>query len=159
MNFLEKTAITLFLLACTLWSVAQPSNHDDRHEKIKVQKVAFITTQLELSVEEAQMFWPVYNEYNDKLHKLKKEQHQLLHRFHQDSDKLTDKDLEELSDKFIALQVEEANTRDAYHQKLKTILPIRKVVSYYQAEAQFKRLLMKRLKEGPANQPRVRDRR
>ena len=37
-----------------------------KKEQIKAQKVAFITDKLQLTVEEAQQFWPVYNELDKK---------------------------------------------------------------------------------------------
>lgn len=37
-------------------------NPEAWREKVKAQKVAFITTKVDLTVEEAQKFWPVYNQ-------------------------------------------------------------------------------------------------
>jgi len=36
-------------------------------EKIRVEKVAFITSELDLNYEEAQKFWPIYNQYDKEL--------------------------------------------------------------------------------------------
>jgi hypothetical protein len=36
-------------------------------EKIEVQKVAFITTQLDLTTAEAQVFWPVNNQFSEEM--------------------------------------------------------------------------------------------
>lgn len=36
-------------------------------EKIRVEKVAFITSELELTYDEAQKFWPIYNQYDKEL--------------------------------------------------------------------------------------------
>ena len=38
-------------------------------ERIKAQKVAFITERLDLSSKEAQKFWPIYNAFEDKVTK------------------------------------------------------------------------------------------
>lgn len=35
-------------------------------EKLKAAKVAFITTRLDLNSEQAEKFWPIYNEFSDK---------------------------------------------------------------------------------------------
>ncbi len=50
------------LLAVTL-SFGQ--NRPDK-DKIKSLKIAFITERLDLSTKEAQTFWPIYNEYEEK---------------------------------------------------------------------------------------------
>jgi len=41
------------------------------HERIKAQKVAFITERLNLSPEEAQKFWPIYNSFENKANKIR----------------------------------------------------------------------------------------
>jgi Tfp pilus assembly protein PilZ len=48
------------------YSVAALSQNNDKKETIESFKVAFITQKLNLTTKEAQLFWPVYNEYLDK---------------------------------------------------------------------------------------------
>ena len=118
----------------------QPNNQNSK-QKTESQKVAFITRLLNLTVEEAQAFWPVYNEYMNKKEILLKEKRALLGKFKTQSDNLTNKELEKLSDDNIEIQVKEAELSKIYHQKFKTVLPIKKVVKYYQAENQFQRII------------------
>jgi Spy/CpxP family protein refolding chaperone len=81
---------TLFLLACISFSsiaTSQPMGpppaqkgkaelQGEKKENIEAMKIAFITNKLELSPEEAQKFWPVYNQYNEKLKDLRKKRRQ-----------------------------------------------------------------------------------
>jgi hypothetical protein len=46
-----------------------PSQKRNISKTIETLKVAFITKELELSVEEAQNFWPVYNNFSEELKK------------------------------------------------------------------------------------------
>lgn len=61
------------LLLCTLPFVVraqeEPKKPDDdkRMQDIEALKVAFISRELELTPEDAQKFWPVYNQYNKEL--------------------------------------------------------------------------------------------
>jgi len=51
----------------------QKGNHTaPNQEKIEAQRVAFITQELDLTPDEAKVFWPVYNEYDAKRHEFKK---------------------------------------------------------------------------------------
>jgi hypothetical protein len=50
----------------------------DRKEQLESQKVAFITKQLSLTIEEAQRFWPVYNEFQQKKEEINRNKRQLL---------------------------------------------------------------------------------
>jgi len=43
----------------------------DRNDKIKALKTAYITEQLELTKAEAEKFWPVYNAFEEKRSALK----------------------------------------------------------------------------------------
>ncbi len=52
------TIVSFFLAGAT--AVAQP---EPTAEKIEALRIAYLTKQLDLSTEEAQRFWPVYNEY------------------------------------------------------------------------------------------------
>ena len=54
--------LTLFLVSF-LFGFAQKPDNDDKHEKIQALKIAFITQKLELSTDEAQKFWPLFNRY------------------------------------------------------------------------------------------------
>jgi hypothetical protein len=46
---------------------AQEYNREKRTEKILALKIAFITQKLDLTADEAQRFWPVYNRYETEI--------------------------------------------------------------------------------------------
>jgi len=51
-----------------MWLEAQPPNQ----ERVEALKVAFITKQLQLTPEEAQKFWPIYNGYDQNMRNMLK---------------------------------------------------------------------------------------
>lgn len=55
--------ITIFLSSITL----QAQDGATKKEKIQALKIAFITQKLELTSDEAQKFWPVYNRYDAEI--------------------------------------------------------------------------------------------
>ncbi len=61
----------LLLISSSLMAQAQDdAKQPDREKKmqdIEALKVAFLSRELELSPEDAQKFWPVYNQYNKEL--------------------------------------------------------------------------------------------
>ena len=59
------TKTTLIALLCPLFMFSQKIL-DKKREKIEIEKIAYITKALDLSSEEAQVFWPLYNKYSDK---------------------------------------------------------------------------------------------
>lgn len=69
---MKKTvAVIALALAMSTLSFAQQKNQGRDFKRIQAEKVAYITNQLDLSVEEAQVFWPLYN-------KVQKEQREAL---------------------------------------------------------------------------------
>jgi hypothetical protein len=113
-------------------------------DKIEALRMNFISKKLELSINESEKFWPVYNEYNDKLKAIKKNIRQSYKR---KSENLTDKDAEEL----IALELQskqaEADLFKVYSEKLKSIIGSKKLVKLHVAEEEFKREIIKSIKE------------
>lgn len=107
---------------------------------MEAKRIAFITQELSLTPEEAQVFWPVYNEYNQK-----RNQMMILHREERkdvtDIDKLSESELMELADEDIRNMEDMVALRREYHEKFKQILPVKKVILLYNAERDFNRKL------------------
>jgi Spy/CpxP family protein refolding chaperone len=74
---MKKNLLIIFLV-CLMHFVsnAQPPQGPPPHKNIQAIKVAFITRQLNLTAEEAQKFWPVYNAYSGSIKKIRIEQKQ-----------------------------------------------------------------------------------
>jgi hypothetical protein len=142
--------ISLFLLILTSTNIIaqhqgdNARNQQDRRQKIETYKIGFITEKLNLTPQEAQKFWPVYNEFEAKKQGL----HKSMAGKYKDyrlSKEATEKQATELIDS--SLNVMQANltlARD-YYGKLKTILPPQKIVALFNAERQFRRELLQRL--------------
>ena len=65
-----KRFILIFLVMLGSFSGLKAQDGDDtRAEKIQALKIAFITQKLGLTTDEAQKFWPVYNQYNGEIQK------------------------------------------------------------------------------------------
>ena len=80
---MKKNLLIIFLVCLMhLVSNAQPpqgpppQQGPPPHKNIQAIKVAFITRQLNLTAEEAQKFWPVYNAYSESIKKIRIEQKQ-----------------------------------------------------------------------------------
>ena len=61
--------IVLVMLGCFSGIKAQ-DGAETRAEKIEALKIAFITQKLQLTTDEAQKFWPVYNQYENEIRSL-----------------------------------------------------------------------------------------
>jgi Spy/CpxP family protein refolding chaperone len=154
----KRLFATLLFALCIFSGAAfsQESNNDgpDRKENIESMKIAFITKKLDLTPQEAQQFWPVYNQYNDKAKELRKKRRQEGREARLNFDELSDKEVEQVISNDMAYRQKELDLQKEYHEKFKSVLPIKKVAKLYAAEEQFKIVLINKLKDrdrGPRN--------
>lgn len=133
--------LTFILLLLSFSSYAQ----EEKREKIEAMKVSFITQKIDLSSKEAQVFWPIYNDYADKLQALRKQKRKEQKSTRADIDAMTDAEVEQLIDSEIQLKMQEAELAKEYHSKYKQVIGTKKVAKLYRAEEDFKRELLKQL--------------
>ena len=110
-------------------------------ERIATFKVGFLTKKMNLTRKEAQVFWPVYYQYESRKDELAEEKEKALEKV-----KENDSFKEFLNTEF---QVEQAKIeiKGEFYGKLFEILPEHKVKAYYHAEREFKRKLLKIISE------------
>lgn len=120
--------------------------HEQKREKIKAQKIAFITNCLDLTPAEAQTFWPIYNEYNKKLDEISFEKMKIMKEVKTNTTDLSEKEAEVLGDKIVEFEVSEATLLKEYHAKFKKTLPKNKILKLYQTELKFKKQLLRDMK-------------
>jgi hypothetical protein len=122
-------------------------SQESKSDKVEAMKVGFITNRLELTAKEAQVFWPLYNEYNSKMEKLRKTKRSDFEELKNKSDNITDKELETFINEVFASKQKELDLQKEYYEKYAKVLPVKKVAMLYQAENQFKRELLRKIKE------------
>ena len=137
-----------------MFPVVRSAAQNPNLEKLNVYKIAFFTRRLNLTSQEAEKFWPVYNEYQKQKNLIQQEKVTLIRDFNQNESTLNDNQLTELGDKLIATIVQESSLAVTYHKKLKEVLPPAKVIRFYQVENQYKAQLLNEL-QGVKQQQRV----
>ncbi|MFN0202600.1 MAG: hypothetical protein ACKVTZ_13835 [Bacteroidia bacterium] len=152
---MKKFVFLMLFLGALLHLIAQPADVEENQEKVKTLKIGFLTKRLNLTSEEAQKFWPVYNQFTEEMEKVKGDT-KLMHRaVQQGFQTMTDKEVETLADEFVAQRRKEADILEKYHKQFRQVLPIRKVAMLYKSERDFKRELLKQLRDAPAGGGRL----
>jgi hypothetical protein len=137
--------IIIFLLIILIYPVTKSVGQNTNLEKLNNYKIGFFTKRLNLTSEEAEKFWPVYNKYQGQRNQIQLEKMKLNRTFNQNESTLSDKQLEEMGDKYVDCIVQESALAVTFHKKLKTVLSPAKVIMYYQAENQYKVQLLNEL--------------
>ena len=115
-------------------------------EKIETMKIGFITQKLDLTTEEAQKFWPVYNRFSDELEKSRKDFRGKMMEEVKDVDNMTESEANKALNDMINFKTAEVEIIKKYNTEFKKVLPTKKVVKLFVAEQEFKRELLKKLK-------------
>lgn len=141
--------ILVFILSVPGFAQRRDGNgpHFEMRQKIEAQKISFITQQVSLNPEEAQRFWPVYNELEQKKNDLREQARKLFFSLRNEIDTMSDKQLNGISDELIEIRLKEVMLEKEYHNKFKKILSPRKILQLYQAEKQFQSMLLHQIKE------------
>lgn len=134
--------VSLFVLVA-FTSIAQPAA--SKRDKIDALRVSFINQKVNFTTQETQLFWPLYDEYNDKLENARKSFRQQYIK-NTDFTAITDKEAEAYINAELALKQREYELYKEYFEKFKKVLPIKKVALIRRAEEEFKKELIKNIK-------------
>jgi hypothetical protein len=130
--------LMIALLGLTGFAVAQEQQPDPKQEeKIQALEIAFISRKLDLTPEEAQKFWPIYNDY-------KKEVRQVSI-----AEKNNPRQLE--------AEQKVLDVRKKYSDRFVGVIGQPRMNKFFQAEKEFRGVLLNQLKNRP-NRPMLQHR-
>jgi hypothetical protein len=115
-----KKFILILLFSSASFAMAQ----EDPADKIQALKIAFISQKLQLTTDEAQKFWPVYNNYETDMRQA-----------------LTNR-----KDNVLENDEKLLNVRKRFKPEFEKILGQPRVNKFFGAEREFRGVLMKQLK-------------
>ena len=142
MGSIKNAALTALLICFLMPAQAQPptvATQDSRIEAIESRRIAFLTEKMSLTPDEARVFWPVYNEYNKKRDELTAEHRKKWHKVK--VSEMSNEEAGRYSEDLILHMERNASIKREYHERLKRILPARKIALLYEAEREFNRIL------------------
>ncbi|MXN90439.1 sensor of ECF-type sigma factor [Flavobacterium sp. Sd200] len=141
-----KVLITA-LLFFTLSGFSQ--THDEKRAQIKALKVTYLTTELKLTTEEADKFWPVYNAYEEKQYNIRHNKIKpLLRQIGNGAlEKMSEKEAQVYLDKFQDADEELFYLRKKLINDLKPIIGSVKLIKLKKVEDDFNKKLLEKYKD------------
>ena len=120
-----------------------------KKDKVKALKVAYITEELNLTTEEAQRFWPIYNAFDDKQAELRHEKIKaILDRFEQGSvEKLSEKEANSLLAQMETIEENLFALRKKFIKDLNGVISAKKIIKLKKAEDDFNRQLLRQMRD------------
>ncbi|PIB27777.1 hypothetical protein [Maribacter sp. 4G9] len=120
---------------------------DKSREKIKALKVAYLTEHLELSSEEAQDFWPVYNEYEKERQELRHRQWVEIKSKLKDVGSLNEQEAQNLLSVYLKIEEEEEELEKNFLNEISKVISAKKTLVLMRSEEDFKRQLIKQYRQ------------
>jgi Spy/CpxP family protein refolding chaperone len=150
-----------FLLSglCLLLVASQPAQAQNRAHlgqpggrlsQLDNAKIAFITSRLTLSQDQAQRFWPLYHEFVSRRRTLNRSA-RLLRR-DASSLSLSDAQLRDNFTQDFTIRQQQLDLEKEYFERMQKVLTLRQVAQLYQAERDFTKEVLKRV-AGPGDNP------
>lgn len=138
---MKKTILHLMMLilATPLVSKAQPPVNDPRQqERVQALEIALISRKLALTPDEAQKFWPIYNEYKRDLRQI-----MIAQRNNPDRD-------------MIDTEQKMVDVRKKYKDRFVGCIGQPRMNRLFSAEREFRGVLIQQLKNRPQQRPMMR---
>lgn len=152
-NTKRLLSLLVFLIGISnvvLHAQQQPSARKEaRDERVDAMRIAFITRKLNLTPDESKNFWPIYNQYESELETLRENHKKGKRSIKEDFENISDTELEKYVDDEIMFRQKELDILKKYHAQFKKVLPVKKIAMLFKAEQDFKKELLRQIREHP----------
>lgn len=140
--------ILLLLIAISFGAYAQ-NGMKEKKDQIKALKMNFFNSELSLSANESDRFWPIYNTYDDKQFQIRHKKIKTYRNQMQDNilNKMSERDASALLADIESTDEELYILKKRLIADLKTFLPKIKIIKLKKAEEDFNRKLLQQYKD------------
>ena len=141
---MKKTIILLGIMFITSIGFSQ-GQKSKAQEKLQAARIALITERLGLTPEQAQQFWPVYNEYAEQRRTLHQEFKQARQAY--DLQNMTEEQGRELRRIGLDTKQKTLNLEREYGDRLNKVVSARQLMALKKAEEDFRSMIIRRLEQ------------
>lgn len=130
----------------------------DIHEKMKAEKIAYITDAVGITSEEAVVFWPVYNEWWSEMRSTHGRTQKSLRTIKDLVDRKisSERECEKAVEDYILNYERESEVMRKYYEKFIKVISIEKVLKLYKAEEDFRIMMIRKFRDRDIPENRVR---
>ena len=137
-----KYAFTLALFLALAWEALAQRPPVDQ-EKLRAARIAFITTRIDLKAEQAEKFWPIYNEFNDSREKTMRQ----ISTLGKDLENISEEEAKSRIQKRLQLQADLLKEEQAFINAASKVLSSKQILMLNNIARDFNRHLYQRGKD------------
>lgn len=138
--------IFLFISSIAFFQLSK-AQEGERFERVEAIMVAHITKSLDLSKEEAEKFWPIYNAYNKKEFELRHSQRKIMRALNTKFESLTDKEISDYITKIDKIKEDLYKNEIELYKQIKGVLSEKKILKLKFARENFQRELLQQIRK------------
>lgn len=150
----------LLALACLMAAPSAIAQDDDHHrwsperrQEIKAQQSAYITRRIDLTPDEAQRFWPIYNRFDQEMEAQRKSHWDGMKALKDKDSAPSEAEANTLLDKRLAHREQEQALRRKYDAEFRKSIGAVKTWELYQAERDFHREMLRGMRPDDGRRP------
>jgi len=133
--------MVMIFLGTTLFAQTLDDYMEVQRGVLKTEKKAVVAEVMQFTDAESTVFWPLYNEYNDKKYTLNTKVYQLIKKFADNYETMSDETAIELWQENMKIKQELTKLEKSYFKKFQGILSGKKATRYMQLENKIKALI------------------
>jgi hypothetical protein len=140
---MKKLILTISFALFAVFAFSQSVNDylEIQRGVLKTEKKAIVAEAMQLTDIESKTFWPLYNEYSEKLYILDTKVYNLILKYSNDFEGLTNEQAIELWKENMKIKREMAKLETTYFKKFQKILTGNKLLRYFQLENKIETLV------------------
>ncbi len=135
--------LTLAIILGTLVSYGQGDLSQERKDRLEQRKIAYITTELDMTADQAQRFWPIYNKYTAELSASRGDKPGKK----KEDTELSDSEAEALISTMLDNEEKKIQLKKEYVGQLKNVLNNHQILKLMNTEKKFRKEILDRYKK------------
>ena len=131
---MKKITLLLAAVVFSLGAFAQANEIEMFQSMYKIEKKAMLMDFLKLNEEDAKVFWPIYEEYEAERVKLGSRRIELIQKYAEEYETLTDEQADALMIESFKIRNSEEKLQQKYYKKVKKEMSALRAVQFVQFE-------------------------
>ena len=132
-----KNIIIFFVLISGATFAQTDSYFELLRSDVKTEKISVITDVMKFNDQEAEVFWPIYREYEFERTKLGDKKYNLLKKYAENYENMSDDTAEEILLEAFDVSEERIDIKRKYYKKLSEVLSKRRAAQFMQLDNQI----------------------
>lgn len=134
---MKKINLTLLLSFFAIALYAQDSYMEIVRSTIKTEKKALIAEVMEFTDEESLAFWPVYNEFDEKLYKINTGYYTIVKEFADNFENMSAEKATDIINKAGKYSMDKEKLKSKYNKKILKVISPQKTLRFMQASGKI----------------------